>query len=312
MHHSLSPAVLSGGLKEIRRIPKADLHNHCLMGARIGRVEKICGYRLERFHPREGSIHELNSWIGKVFRPLLIGHPGIFRKVVEEAFIQAKADGVTVLEMSIDAGYASLFRIAPREIVATLRNAHQTFAPEIDYRPEIGFIRGLSIRKHLANLEPFLDFDFFRSVDLYDDEFAQPVKNFRELFRFARRLGMKCKAHAGEFGDAESVREAVEVLELDAVQHGIAAASSPEVMRWLAQNKVQLNVCPASNIRLKRTRSYRTHPLKILFDHGIKVTVNTDDVMIFDAGVSEQFRRLHATGRFSSQELEQIRQNGLS
>ena len=88
----------------------------------------------------------------------------------------------------------------------------------------------------LAGFESFLDFNYFRSIDLYDDEFAQPVANFRELYRFARSLGMKCKAHAGEFGSAGSVREAVETLELDAVQHGIGAAGSPEVMKWLADH----------------------------------------------------------------------------
>ena len=138
------------------------------------------------------------------------------------------------------------------------------------------------------------------------------MANFRELYRYAKKQGLKCKAHAGEFGSADSVREAVEILDLDAVQHGIGAADSPVVMRWLADNKIQLNVCPTSNIKLKRVRSYKTHPIRILFDHGVKVTINTDDALIFGDGVSEQFYKLSKAEVFSTDELEIIRQNGLN
>jgi len=312
MQTPLARALKSGDIREIRRISKADLHNHCLMGGRIRDIEKFHGVRLNRFHPQNGTIQELDEWIAHEYRPLLMNHPGAFAHAVEAAFRQAKSDGVIRIEMSIDVGYGAAFGIPPKEIVSTLRRIHQDFAPEIDYRPELGFIRGQSIRRLMALLEPYLAFDYFRSIDLYDDELAQPVKNFREIFRFAKKMRMKCKAHAGEFGDANSVREAVEVLELDAVQHGIAAAASPEVMKWLAKNKIPLNVCPASNIRLKRARSYKTHPLRILVDHGVKVTLNTDDVLLFGAGVSEQLKRLYATGIFTEDELDRIRQNGLS
>jgi len=282
------------------------------MGGRLSSIEKVYGKKLARFKPGTGSIQELNQWIAKVYRPVLLEYPEAFRKAVEAAFFQARSDGIKVLEMSIDIGFGSIFHIEPREIVSTLQNAHKTIAPEIDYRPELGFIRSQSIRKLLVNLEPYLDFNFFKSIDLYDDEFAQPIRNFREIFRFAKKSGLKCKAHAGEFDNADSVKEAVEELELDAVQHGIAAAGSSAVMQWLAGNNIQLNVCPASNIKLKRVRSYKTHPVRILFDHGIKVTINTDDVMVFGAGVSEQFRALYYSGLFTAKELDLIRKNGLS
>ena len=119
------------------------------------------------------------------------------------------------------------------------------------------------------------------------------------------------QAHAGEFGTADSVKEAVETLELDAVQHGIGAADSPTVMKWLADNKIRLNVCPTSNIKLKRVRSYKTHPIRILYDHGIKVTINTDDALVFGDGVSDQFNKLFKAGVFTAGELDIIRKNGL-
>jgi adenosine deaminase len=82
-------------------------------------------------------------------------------------------------------------------------------------------------------------------------------------------------------------------------------------MNWLSKNEILLNVCPESNIALKRVKSYKTHPIRILFDHGVKVTINTDDVMLFNAGNSEQYMKLFKSGLFSAKELDRIRMNGL-
>lgn len=298
-------------LSDFRALPKSDLHNHCLMGGKRAVIERHFMKKMKPLRVRQTGIADLNQWIIDEYRPFF-DLPGALEKAVESAFIQAKSDGVTRLEMSVDVMTGFLARVPAARIVETLRRCHSEQAPGIDFRPELGFPRTLPLRTLLSCLDPFLDQDYFRSIDLYDDESAQPAANFREIFRLARSLGMKCKAHAGEFGTADSVREAVETLELDAVQHGIGAADSPDVMKWLADHRIPLNVCPTSNIRLKRVRSYKTHPIRILFDHGVIVTVNTDDVLVFGDGVSEQYLKLHRAGLFSRDELEMIRIRGLS
>jgi adenosine deaminase len=302
-------ALRRNSLKRLRMIPKSDLHNHGMMGGRLQVMEKLCGAAMEKFKGGDDGILAINRWIGEVYRPLL-QQPGIFERAMNAAFLQARNDGVAVLEMSIDVYLGKLLNISPQEMVQKTDRIHKMIAPEIDFRPELGFNRTFSVRALLAAFEPFLGLSYFKSIDLYDDESAQPVKNFAELYKFAKKQGYRCKAHAGEFGDAESVREAVEILDLDAVQHGTGAAEDREVMKWLADRGVQLNVCPASNISLKRVRSYKTHPIRILFDHGVKVTVNTDDVMLFDKGNSEQYLRLFRCGLFSAEELDEIRRNG--
>lgn len=297
-------------LRDFRSLPKSDLHNHCLLGGKRTHLEKYYGRKFRPFKAVRPGIDELNQWLIMEFRPFF-DLPGAFEKAVEAAFFQARTDGVTRLEMSIDVMTGVIARIQAGRIVDVLRRCHKDVAPGIRFRPELGFPRNRPLRTLLSSMEPFLEEGYFRSIDLYDDEFAQPVANFRELFRLARSLGMKCKAHAGEFGSAGSVREAVETLELDAVQHGIGAADSPEVMKWLADHQIPLNVCPTSNIRLKRVRSYKTHPIRILFDHGVRVTINTDDALVFGDGVSEQYLKLHRAGVFTLEELDLIRFTGL-
>jgi len=280
------------------------------MGGRLRSMEKFSGRQLEKFRNGTKGVHGINEWLEKVYRPLF-DLPGAFKVAVDAAFIQAKSDGVTILEMSLDALMGRLFNIRPEEVVSTFIASHRTIAPGIDFRPELGFSKSLPVRTLLSCFEPYVGMGYFRSIDLYNVEDAQPLENFRELYRFARQMGMKCKAHAGEFGNADSVRKAVELLELDEVQHGIGAAESPDIMKWLSQKGISLNVCPESNISLKRVKSYKTHPIRILFDHGVKVTVNTDDVMLFDVGNSEQYLKLYKSGLFSAEELDVIRMNGL-
>lgn len=303
-------ATVKPGLQFFRGLPKGDLHNHCMLGGKRLVIEKHLGKKLLPFKAERSGIADLNRWIGTEFLAFF-QLPDAYEKAVEAAFIQARDDGVTRLEMSIDVVMGRMFNIPPERMVAALKFYHKAVAPDIDFLPELGFPRNKSLRTLLACFEPFPDLNYFRSIDLYDDEFAQPIANFRELYRFAKSHGMKCKAHAGEFGSAGSVREAVETLELDAVQHGIGAAGSPEVMKWLAGHNIQLNVCPTSNIMLKRVRTYKTHPIRILFDHGVKVTINTDDALIFGDGTSEQYLKLFRAGVFTLNELEVIRLNGL-
>ena len=133
-------------------------------------------------------------------------------------------------------------------------------------------------------LDQFLAHNYFKSIDMY----------------------------GGEFGTAELIREAVEELELDQVQHGITAVNSQSVMTWLCDNNIQLNICPTSNILLSRVDAYTVHPIKKLYDNGIKVTINTDDMLIFDQSVSQEFFNLYNAGLFNVTELNEIRENALS
>jgi len=82
-------------------------------------------------------------------------------------------------------------------------------------------------------------------------------------------------------------------------------------MNWLAKNKVQLNVCPTSNILLSNTRSYETHQIKTLIEHGVPITLNTDDLLIFDSTVSQEYLKLYNAGLLTADELNEIRETGL-
>jgi adenosine deaminase len=147
----------------------------------------------------------------------------------------------------------------------------------------------------------------FETLDLSGDEGAQPIEVFRPLYRKAQTAGLRLKAHVGEWGTADDVWRAVEVLDLDEVQHGIAAAASPRVTRLLADAGIRLNVCPTSNVKLGRVRRLSEHPIRALFDAGVRVTIGTDDPLIFGATLSEEFLGLYQAGVMTAWELDIIR-----
>ena len=75
--------------------------------------------------------------------------------------------------------------------------------------------------------------------------------------------------------------------------------------------RIPLHICPTSNIRLGRIHGYSVHPIRTLFDHGVSVTINSDDIAIFDTSVSEEYVHLYQANVFSASELDAIREYGL-
>jgi adenosine deaminase len=132
------------------------------------------------------------------------------------------------------------------------------------------------------------------------------------LYRRAKSAGLRLKAHVGEWGTADDVWQAVELLELDEVQHGIAAASSPAAMGFLVRAGVRLNVCPTSNVMLGRVARIEEHPIRQLLDAGIRVTIGTDDPLLFGTSLSREFLALANAGVLTPAELDAVRLAGLA
>lgn len=257
-------------------------------------------------------MDEMHEWvsanrIGEAF-------PGAAGRMLalEATFVQAKDDGVTRLEAGEDVWAITLWNGNALALTQAMREIHQRVAPEIEWIAQLGLSRHCPVDALMSWTEPLLEAGSYRSIDLYADELAQPIGVFKPIYRAAVAKGLRLKAHVGEWGTADDVWQAVEELGLDEVQHGIAAAESPAVMRFLADHQIRLNICPTSNVMLGRVGSIANHPIRTLYDAGVIVTVNTDDVLMFGSSVSEEYIRLHKAGVFSTAELNQIRLNGLT
>jgi adenosine deaminase len=298
-------------LEGLRRCPKSDLHNHAIRGGDRDFLRRRTGRDIAPLDHRLGSIAEMHAWVDANFGGLFDDVQGRLL-AFEAALVLARRDGVTRLELGEDVWASTLFDGSAEELTRGLKELHQRTAAEIEWIPQIGLSRHCRTEDLERWLTPLLGLSFYRTMDLSGDEFAQPVNVFKPLYRRAKARGLRLKAHVGEWGTADDVWRAVEELELDEVQHGIAAATSLAVMHFLAENRIRVNVCPTSNLMMGRVERLESHPIRTLFDAGVRVTVNSDDALIFGRTVSEEFLALYRAGIFSAGELDRIRLYGLS
>ncbi len=310
MNKDFIKALEEKNLDLIRKIPKSDLHNHGTLGCRLKVVEKWLGFKLPEQPTKMKTLEEMNDFIKNALTNNNCFTQEGFEFIFEEALLEAKNDGIKILEMSIDSHFATIYSNKEIGLISALERIHKKVAIDIIFLPELGLMRDRPLKDITLWAEPCIETGYFKSIDLYGLEHNN-LEDFKFLYKKAKNKGMKLKAHAGEFRDAEFVRYSVETLELDEVQHGITAAQSKEVMNWLRDNNIQLNICPTSNVKLSRVESLATHPIRILFDNGIKVTINSDDIIIFNQSVSEEYLDLYKAGLFNAEELDIIREYGL-
>lgn len=309
-HPDFAAAIAACDLQAVRSCPKADLHTHGFAKADREYVFHKTGHYIAPLKKPLGSMDDMHSWAKANIGTLFDGRDGRMLGI-EANFVGALKDGVTRIEFGDEVWMVTQGLGSPQELVDSIMHVHERKAPHVEWIPQLGLSRHCPVVALQEWIAPWLALGFHKVLDLSGDELAQPIDVFRPLYRAAKSKGMRLKAHVGEWGTADDVRRAVEVLELDEVQHGIAAADSQAVMRFLADNSIRLNICPTSNILLGRVQRLEDHPIRKLFDAGVRVTVNTDDEIVFGVGVSEEFLRLHQAGIFTASELDVIRRWGL-
>lgn len=304
-------ALKTKNLDLLVKIPKSDLHNHYCFGGNRDYVYKKTSKLIQVLSHVLQSMEEMHQWVGQNIGELFNSREGR-QLAIDACFRQAKDDGITILEVGEDVWTnGHFYQNNIRELIQVFQDAHKKYSADIDFRFQIGLSRHCPIHLLLKWVEPFFEQDCFYSIDLYSDEMAQPIQNFKPIYRMAKEKGLILKAHVGEWGNADSVKEAVDELELDEVQHGISAAGSVNVMNWLADCKIRLNICPTSNVMLGRVDSIEKHPIRKLYDYGVRVTVNSDDVLVFGSSVSREYMELYERKVFTAEELDRIRLEGL-
>ncbi|MGA7779037.1 MAG: adenosine deaminase [Paraburkholderia sp.] len=156
------------------------------------------------------------------------------------------------------------------------------------------FLRHLSEEDALATFDEALPlFDQYRhrliGVGLDSSERGHPPSKFERVFAKARAKGLKLVAHAGEEGPPSYIYEALDLLKVDRVDHGVRSIEDPALVARLADTRVALTVCPLSNLKLCVFDDLTKHTLKALLDNGVAVTVNSDDPAYFGGYVNANY-----------------------
>ena len=300
-------ALKDKSITEIESVPKSDLHSHAGRGGRLSYIEKMLGVKITPLSTPLKSVQEMDEWFAENIKCHFPDKSGYIPRVAA-AFVQANADNISVLAMSY--GVAEVYHLGGMEnFTAVMNGLHKAFAPETTFLPDLM----LWSTGDFDNLDEIFSANWFKGIDIVDYAIdnTMTMSNMKTMSRKARQQGLIVKAHIGEFGGPDDVLRYAEELELNQIQHGIAAAESSQTMNWLAKHKIQCNVCPTSNILLSNSKSYATHQICTLFDYGVPVTINSDDLLIFNATVSQEYLNLYEAGLMTAEELNVVRETGL-
>ena len=301
--------LIENDAEKLLKVPKSDLHNHSTKGCRRDWLSERLKIKLPTPPERFDGLMGMQEWFTTYIKPFCSGKEGGVVRW-EGAFAEAKRNNIRRLSMNFGAQEIDLFG-GMTEFRKMIEGFHSMYCPETLFEPELTYVSYCDVEEATARMDEYVSDGFFHSIDVCGGEDIKPMEAFVPLYRKAEQYRLIKRMHVGESGSAEDVRRAVEILGLQEVHHGIHAAESNEVMRFLADNRIQLNVCPSSNVKLGYASSLKDHPIKVLYENGVKVTINTDDLLIFDSSIENEYLLLYRAGALTADQLNKIRENGL-
>ena len=297
----------------IQSLPKTETHLH-MEGAlpwelleaknpsKYGRQPAFreVGFRYENFEQFESILieHALD-WFDSA-ESYYEAAALVFAKQVEQ--------NVKYVETSFHAGMMEFLKIPGEEILKAIESA----APA---GLEVRVFLGISRNAYTPYLAPLLEdaltsWPSLAGIDLHGLE-SLPMDAWTQPFwQRAASLGKTLKAHAGEFGPASNIREAVVDLGVRRIQHGTRAFEDESVMKLLLDEGVTLDVCPISNYKLKVVDSLSVHPVRDFVQRGIRCTISTDDPLSFNNSLHDEYVALAKETGFSFRQLAALAVNG--
>jgi adenosine deaminase len=291
-------------LEELVSLPKIDAHNHLNLGMRYTSYLEWSGIVIPDFPRKFNGLDDMHTVIANYTRPRCKTAKDV-ESLICMSIDEAIKDGVTVLEGSIDIGFIVHCKSVDKFLVL-VDKIMKKYTGKVRFLPELGMGKTFGIDKIKKWAPICLESKLFNSLDLYGPEIEDGIEDFEGIFKYAGKLGIKKKAHIGEFSNAYSVRRFVDFFELDEVQHGIGAVTDDSVLDFLKARNIRCNVCPESNVILSAVSSLEDHPIKKLLDAGIRVSIATDDLLFFNRSVSEQCFDLINAGTLTEKQVRSI------
>lgn len=242
-------------------------------------------------------------------------HEEDFFELAMAYFRRAAADGVVHAELFFDPQTHTARGVPYATVLDGLERACQTAQAElgVSSRLILCFLRHLPEADAYATLEQALPhIHRIHGVGLDSSEMGQPPSKFQGVFARCRELGLHVVAHAGEEGPPAYIVEALDLLQVERIDHGVRAAEDSALMARLAAEGIPLTVCPLSNVKLCVFPRLADHNLRTLLDAGLKVTLNSDDPAYFGGYILKNYLETAQALNLSHAELIAIARNSLA
>ena len=303
-----------------RAIPKAELHIHIegslepeLIFALAQRNSVVLSYPSVEALRAAYAFTDLQSFLDIYYAGasvLLTAQD--FHDMAWAYFLRAKADHVIHAELFFDPQTHTARGVPMAAVIEGLTAACRRAEAELGISSALilCFLRHLSEEDAFATLEAALPYrEHFIGVGLDSSELGHPPSKFQRVFARCRELGLKLVAHAGEEGPPAYMREAIDLLRVQRIDHGVAVMQDAALMAELARSRMPLTVCPLSNLKLCVVKDLRDHPLKQMLDAGLCATVNSDDPAYFGGYMNANFEQTVAALGLGRDDVIQLAKN---
>lgn len=296
----------------IQALPKTETHLH-IEGALP--YELLHRWQPERWPANPGfRARSYRYATFPDFDKILLGHalPWFtsaerYHEAARAIFAKHVAQNVRYVETSFHLPVTKFIAVAGAEIIAAIQSA-------VPAGLTVKIFAGMARSDLHGDLRPTINevhnWDDLAGIDLHGFEQMPTSPETAEVWARARAAGKITKCHAGEFDGAARVREAIELLGVKRIQHGVRAVEDPAVVRLAAERGVTFDMCPLSNVGLRVVPSLREHPLRRLMKAGVRCTVSTDDPLCFANSINEEYTALALELNFTRAELAQVARNG--
>ena len=304
-------------LELIQALPKAELHVHIegtfepeLMFAIAQRNEISIPYKSVEEVKQAYNFHNLQSFLDIYYAGAnVLIHEQDFYDLAWAYFEKCADDNVVHTEMFFDPQTHTDRGIAFETVINGLQKACDDAKAKLGITSHLimCFLRHLSEEVAFKTLEQALPYkDRIIGVGLDSSEVGHPPSKFERVFAKAREAGFLVVAHAGEEGPAEYVWEALDLLKVNRIDHGVRSEEDPELMQRLIAEKMPLTVCPLSNLKLCVVDDMQQHNIRRLLQQGVHVTVNSDDPSYFGGYMNDNFIAIAEALDLSNDELKQL------
>jgi len=301
----------------IRALPKAELHVHIegtfepeLMFAIAQRNQIQIPYQSVEEVKQAYNFHNLQSFLDIYYAGAnVLVYEQDFYDLAWAYFEKCAEDRVVHTEMFFDPQTHTERGVAFATVLAGLKRACKDAQEKLGISSQLimCFLRHLSEEKAFETLEQALPFkDDIIAIGLDSSEVGHPPSKFERVFAKAREVGFLIVAHAGEEGPPAYIWEALDVLKVNRIDHGVRSEEDEQLMARLIAEKMPLTVCPLSNLKLCVVNDMGEHNIRRLLQKGVHVTVNSDDPSYFGGYMNDNFIAIQQALDLSNDELKQL------
>lgn len=300
-------ALIESNKEQMQRIPKADLHNHAVfscdrkylikndidipLNEKVNNISDLINFARKYIKPLQNNIDELTILLN-----------GTFEKCLET--------GVSIVDTDMD--YKICIQVFDNN-VNNFVNFLKTFKyNNLQIRWVIDISRDSYKEEDEKIIFALMESDFFYGIDLTATENCVSNEKLKNIYNLASKKGFVTKVHCGEQLGADYIKQCIIDFNPKQIQHGIHIVEDKDVMQLAKERNIIFNVCPTSNLVLNYAKDIATHPIKQMVDFGLKVTIATDDFLLFESDINDEYLKLYKSNVLTAEQLDIIRKFSLT